>query len=290
MVVLNTAYAAPKNAADPQNSVGDFFYEDHASVGKNRWASRLNTQDKSCYHYETASGRSNWPSRDPIEEQGGVNLYGMVGNNPISRVDLLGLFSGGGGAYWPYPGNPNYPGYGDPPTYNPQSVINTADQALEHWRSKAGGSVAAGSGLIADIKNSNDYTSNKEAVEKAISKDLASVPCDQTSGTLTRQGKPIGIYAGNNAIGHVDLNFKTYNVNWTASAPDSQGNRTIVGVGHRTATFSDEYDFVWDPGSPFTTFFTDVVPSWIAGDGKKFNITGTITDSVVGEATQCCPK
>ena len=45
MVALNTAYAAPKNAADPKNRVGDFFYEDHASVGENRWASRLNTRE-----------------------------------------------------------------------------------------------------------------------------------------------------------------------------------------------------------------------------------------------------
>jgi hypothetical protein len=70
MVALNTAYAAQKNAADPKNRVGDFFYEDHASVGKNRWAKRLNTQEKSSYHYETASGRSNWPNRDPIAEVG----------------------------------------------------------------------------------------------------------------------------------------------------------------------------------------------------------------------------
>jgi hypothetical protein len=70
MVALNTAYAAPKNAADPKNRVGDFFHEDRASVGKNRWAKRLNTQEKSSYHYETASGRSNWPNRDPVSDQG----------------------------------------------------------------------------------------------------------------------------------------------------------------------------------------------------------------------------
>jgi RHS repeat-associated protein len=90
MVVLNTAYAAPKNAADPKNRVGDFFYEDRASVGQNRWSSRLNTQEKSSYHYEAASGRSNWPSRDPIEEKGGLNLYGMVLNSPINYVDTDG--------------------------------------------------------------------------------------------------------------------------------------------------------------------------------------------------------
>jgi len=32
-----------------------------------------------------------WPSRDPIEEWGGANLYGMVDNNSISRIDFLGL-------------------------------------------------------------------------------------------------------------------------------------------------------------------------------------------------------
>jgi len=35
-----------------------------------------------------------WISRDPLGEQGGINLYGYVGNNPISGIDLLGLFSG----------------------------------------------------------------------------------------------------------------------------------------------------------------------------------------------------
>jgi hypothetical protein len=40
---------------------------------------------------ETASGIPLWPSRDPIEEEGGVNLYGFVGNDGVSQWDLLGL-------------------------------------------------------------------------------------------------------------------------------------------------------------------------------------------------------
>jgi RHS repeat-associated protein len=32
-----------------------------------------------------------WINRDPIEEQGGLNLYGFVGNDAVNWVDLLGL-------------------------------------------------------------------------------------------------------------------------------------------------------------------------------------------------------
>jgi uncharacterized protein RhaS with RHS repeats len=31
-----------------------------------------------------------WPSRDPIEEDGGVNLYGFVGNDGLNKFDYLG--------------------------------------------------------------------------------------------------------------------------------------------------------------------------------------------------------
>jgi RHS repeat-associated protein len=31
-----------------------------------------------------------WPSRDPIVERGGRNLFAMVGNNSVSKYDLLG--------------------------------------------------------------------------------------------------------------------------------------------------------------------------------------------------------
>ncbi|RBP40370.1 RHS repeat-associated protein [Roseimicrobium gellanilyticum] len=40
-------------------------------------------------YYSSELGR--WLNRDPIEEQGGFNLYGMVGNDPVNEVDVLGL-------------------------------------------------------------------------------------------------------------------------------------------------------------------------------------------------------
>ena len=39
--------------------------------------------------YDPETGR--WPSRDPIEERGGVNLYGFVWNNAVYSWDYLGL-------------------------------------------------------------------------------------------------------------------------------------------------------------------------------------------------------
>jgi RHS repeat-associated protein len=39
--------------------------------------------------YDNELGR--WTTRDPIEEHGGLNLYGYVGNNPISYIDPNGL-------------------------------------------------------------------------------------------------------------------------------------------------------------------------------------------------------
>ncbi|MFA6961192.1 MAG: RHS repeat-associated core domain-containing protein [Opitutaceae bacterium] len=61
-----------------------------------------------------------WLSRDPIAEEGGVNLYGYVGNDPVNDIDPLGLSGGrtpgstaGTGHYpaYPIPGYPNNTNY-----------------------------------------------------------------------------------------------------------------------------------------------------------------------------------
>ena len=44
-----------------------------------------------------------WISRDPIGEEGGINLYGYVGNNPLRRIDLFGLMPP---MPLPWPANP----------------------------------------------------------------------------------------------------------------------------------------------------------------------------------------
>ena len=39
-------------------------------------------------YYDPVTGR--WPSRDPIEEEGGVNLHAFVRNDSLNKIDLLG--------------------------------------------------------------------------------------------------------------------------------------------------------------------------------------------------------
>lgn len=43
-------------------------------------------------YYDPVTGR--WPSRDPIEEKGGVNLYGFVENEGVNTWDYLGMSGG----------------------------------------------------------------------------------------------------------------------------------------------------------------------------------------------------
>ncbi len=51
-----------------------------------------NDPDYGYRYYDPVTGR--WLSRDPIGERGGLNLYGFVGNNGVTRWDYLGLRKG----------------------------------------------------------------------------------------------------------------------------------------------------------------------------------------------------
>ena len=81
--------------------------------------SSLGLYDYGYRFYLPSSGI--WLNRDPLREDGGVNLYGMVGNNPINAVDPYGLKTpgleygpsgGGGGGVMMPPMAVNFDGIG----------------------------------------------------------------------------------------------------------------------------------------------------------------------------------
>ena len=68
-------------------------------------------------YYSPVLGR--WLSRDPIGEDGGLNLYGFVGNEPVSLVDFLGLED-----YWIGGAADKFSFMGVDPTFIMNEVMN----------------------------------------------------------------------------------------------------------------------------------------------------------------------
>ena len=91
-----TRTSAPEKS-DPtaKNRVGEFFASAPKTRRENRSQTQQPRQENRLTSTKPASGRTLWPSRDPIEERGGINLYGFVGNDGINRWDRLGFFIGG---------------------------------------------------------------------------------------------------------------------------------------------------------------------------------------------------
>jgi len=67
--------------------------EPEAGLNPVRFSSKYTDAETGlCYYgyryYSPEVGR--WLGRDPIGERGGLNLYGMLGNDPVGKVDVLG--------------------------------------------------------------------------------------------------------------------------------------------------------------------------------------------------------
>jgi hypothetical protein len=90
------AYTLSKRASGAsnltaKNRVWDFFENSNRTRPANRReALKLRRKNRPTLT-KTASGIPVWPSRDPIEEEGGVNLYAYCFNTPKNYIDRLGM-------------------------------------------------------------------------------------------------------------------------------------------------------------------------------------------------------
>ena len=86
-----TACASGKSAMRPKNRVWGFSSERRFyPLGSRRRCPELRRKSRPTPTNFTP-GIPHWPSRDPIGEDGGENLYGFVGNDGIAQADALGL-------------------------------------------------------------------------------------------------------------------------------------------------------------------------------------------------------
>jgi len=89
---------------DSQNIVAKYTYDAFGNTISSGAAADLNLyrfstkeEIKGLYYYGYrfyAPGLGKWINRDPIQEAGGVNIYGFVGNNPTNLNDRHGLVTG----------------------------------------------------------------------------------------------------------------------------------------------------------------------------------------------------
>jgi RHS repeat-associated protein len=104
-------------------------YYEHAGSGLNLTLFRA---------YDPNTGK--WLSRDPIAENGGINLYGYTGNDPIKLRDVLGLSTPGGlqtNISASVFSTQNDPGNNGEPSYYTNQLINdntTLGVALPSYR------------------------------------------------------------------------------------------------------------------------------------------------------------
>jgi len=74
-----------------KNRVGDFFWKTYQYAPDNNCAALYVRRENTPTATKPASGRTLWLSRDPIAEDGGINLYAYVNNDPINWLDFDGL-------------------------------------------------------------------------------------------------------------------------------------------------------------------------------------------------------
>jgi len=107
MMLLDATAPSAKPVYSEKTAPSDFFWKYESAPSKSELLALIDAGENDPCNYETASGvveygyryynpdTGRWPSRDPLEERGGLNLYGFVGNNPNNTWDYLGLIDFG---------------------------------------------------------------------------------------------------------------------------------------------------------------------------------------------------
>ena len=197
-------------------------------------------------YYDPVTGR--WPSRDPIGERGGINVYEFVKNNPTNLTDSVGL-SGIINGFWDA-----IRAYGNPTTT--ADVYTAGDVLLSEVK---GATVIAGPATGYGI----NVLPNSELTKATTMK-------SNSSGVKTVTGWEL-VDVGDLVLGRVNLHF-TATRKWKCGVcerppwwwffGDCTSNCSIED--EYKFSFSDVYDFTIHPNSSYLKQFKDYTDGAIA--------------------------
>lgn len=203
--------------------------------------------------YDPTVGR--WASRDPIEERGGKNLYGMVGNSPVNSIDSLGLWKWKGGKRQGGERAIMYSDRGDT-TYTAGVFSRLDPKETPKWLQDADGKALKPGDAIDRCKYYN--VPNKVVVIVGADTGYMLIPIHQTKivRALTRQGFKVETY-------RADVGTSFDNVLANARDKDVWG---LVLIGHGFMGLKDEW---W---TKFPLNYTSMFNDYAANpDTAEFN-------------------
>lgn len=165
---------------EPLRATGDAI----AAANPWRFSTKRTDPTTALVHYEyrvyqPITGR--WLGRDPVEERGGANLRGFVGNRSVNEVDLLGLF-------WPFPDyDPDKFEHHDPlplPDLNSNESQDGIDEELEARTGRLGSIKKMCREISATSKFALSFTPQDQFSQVALGETLGQEPVGNGSRAL----------------------------------------------------------------------------------------------------------
>ena len=226
--------------------------------------------------YSPELGR--WPNRDPMGEEGGVNLFGNVGNDPVDRVDYLGL-------EWVNEPTP-------PPTTPDDDDFAKFVLSAGAWHAKFNGLPLTASLLDHYLHGKRaKYTLSDNEVSLIMANDKFLKERYEHLRTVIKQHGPGRInhkddkvvdftfHANRNDKKALDLhsafNHMTYSASLYGCIRKDWGG-TLTFYGFVTTYFDDEYKFVnteggfhWGKRKPFLNAFGEEIPPEISKNPEQ---------------------
>ena len=163
--------------------------------------------------YDSTNGR--WINRDPIEEQGGLNLYAFVGNNGVNKWDVLGFLNSGNSVFLS--------------VYSPYKITTMKELAEWHWTSHIKAPISA---IVVHFVQDLKYRVKTEAVGKC---DKNCNPSIENESHLLKDIYSASVGASYNDIGY-EIKAQAYISNTrTIEQRGRHPNTLIVSYKHSIA-------------------------------------------------------